>query len=134
MPAALERLCEEERELADSTISFDGSPGLDSLGQEVAVQLYRIAREAIVNARQHAGADRVTVRLEAEDGRVMLTVRDDGVGPPSQGFADGVGVRLMQYRADLIGASFHIGPADEGGTVVRCELKVAPGEGGESDL
>ena len=133
LPAALERLCEEEKKLADSTISFEGSPDADSLDREVAVHLYRIAREAIMNARKHAGADRVTVRLKVEDGRVILTVRDDGVGPPSEGFADGVGVRLMRYRADLIGGSFRIGLADGGGTVVRCEVATARQVGDDAE-
>jgi hypothetical protein len=57
--------------------------------------------------------------LQAEDGQVVLTVRDDGDGPPMDGrleeVSKGFGARLMRYRADLIGGSFRLGPADGGG-------------------
>jgi len=122
LPAALRALCKDEEGLAEWTISFQGDAGPVPIDRNVAAHLYRIAREAVVNARKHAGADHVEMKLEAEAGPVVLTVRDNGAGPPAEGFSDGLGVRLMRYRADLIGASFWIGPAEDGGTVVRCEV------------
>ena len=50
-------------------------------------------------------------------------MRDDGVGL-SQGRGDGkgMGLRIMEYRAGLIGAALHVGPATGGGTRVTCTL------------
>jgi two-component system CheB/CheR fusion protein len=111
--------------------------GAVSLDRDVAVHLYRIAREALANARQHADANHVDVALQAEDGQVVLTVRDDGVGPPMDGrleeVSKGLGVRLMRYRADLLGASLHVRPAEGSGTVVRCEVPTATDTGEEAD-
>ena len=82
----------------------------------------------------------------APDRAIVLRVRDDGMGIPdeiatdlkseakapperkgrgmSEGMNDGIGLHLMTYRADLIGADLSIGTGEEGGTVVRCELPV----------
>lgn len=77
------------------------------------------------------------VALQAEDGQVVLTVRDDGDGPPMDGrleeVSKGFGARLMRYRADLIGGSFRLGPADGGGTVVRCEVATPRRVGGDAE-
>jgi len=131
LPAALRTLCNEQQELSEPSYLVETALGDDRLGRslddEVAVHLYRIVREAILNARQHADAERVTVGLETEGDRLLVTVHDDGIGPPPEGFSEGRGVRLMRYRADLIGASFRIGTADGGGTLVRCELPLALG-------
>lgn len=89
------------------------------------VAAYRIAAEAILNARKHSGASRVVLRL-ALDGAAMrrmlrpgermlrVEVVDDGRGMPADAEA-GVGVRSMRERAEELGGSFRI-TADPGGT------------------
>lgn len=124
----------------------------------VAGHLYRIAQEAVRNAVAHADASLVDVYLNvssatgSQDGapkKIVLRVQDDGTGLPddvcgvlaqtdtadsrtctatdSSGF--GIGVHLMQYRADLIGARLTIESTKGKGTTVTCELPVeAEGE------
>ena len=109
-----------------------------------ARHLYRIAQEAISNAIEHAGANRVDVTLHRTGGSVHLEVRDDGVGVPEeltevgdpvpvQDRAElarrGMGLYGMRYRADLIGATLAIRREEGGGTVVRCVLP--DGSGGQ---
>jgi two-component system CheB/CheR fusion protein len=87
------------------------------------MHLYRIAREAIVNAREHADPNEIQVDLRRREDDLVLRVRDNGVGlPENLDEAEGLGVRTMRYRANLIGASltFETGPGGE--TVVRCAL------------
>ena len=89
-----------------------------------AVHLYRIAQEAINNAIKHGEARKITVELAAMNAQVILTVTDDGCGlPKGVGKARGMGLRVMNYRAGMIGANVTIESPPEGGTVVRCVVQ-----------
>ncbi|MHA3771700.1 sensor histidine kinase [Verrucomicrobiota bacterium sgz303538] len=91
---------------------------------EAALQLYRIAQEAISNAIRHGKATEVLVYLEAlEDSRARLVIRDNGHGirlPLPRN--SGLGLRIMQYRAGLLGAHVDIHPVESGGTEVVCSF------------
>ncbi len=90
----------------------------------VATQVFYIAREAITNALRHAKPRSIEVELKGEEDSVVLRVRDDGIGMPSERPLDGgIGLRIMHYRARLIGAVLEIGPGEGCGTVVTCLLK-----------
>jgi signal transduction histidine kinase len=87
--------------------------------------LYRIAQEAVTNAVKHARAGEISIGLSAGGGKLTLTVSDDGVGI-QRVRSDGVGLRIMRYRAWAIGASLAIESGLERGTLVRCTLRHAP--------
>lgn len=88
-------------------------------------QLYWIAQEAVANARRHGEADEIVLRLGSEGGDFILEVEDDGVGfNPSGTDEEGLGLRSMRHRADLLGADFTIESSPEEGTHVRCRLPV----------
>ncbi|MBS0375729.1 MAG: PAS domain-containing protein [Proteobacteria bacterium] len=82
--------------------------------------LYRIAQESLTNAARHAGARTVTVQLTVRDRRVQLAVSDDGRGL-APGSTTGVGLKIMRYRANMLGGELQIGPGAEGrGTRIAC--------------
>jgi PAS domain S-box-containing protein len=93
-----------------------------------ATQLFRIVQEAINNAAKHARAREIAIELKTDDSQITFEVRDDGVGIPDDGIpgdrerTTGMGLRIMHHRAEVIGATLNIGPADGGGTVVACSL------------
>jgi len=89
---------------------------------EVANHLYRIAQEAITNALKHGRPQHIWVELAAGDNHISLSVRDDGAGLPVDRVFEGLGQRIMKYRARLMGATLVIGPAEQGGTLVSCTL------------
>lgn len=92
----------------------------------VGIHFYRIAREAMVNAAKHARAERITVSLSRRGGRVRLSVEDNGVGITRDRMrAGGMGLRIMEYRARMIGADIRIGSAGPRGTLVSCEMDEA---------
>ena len=93
------------------------APGLD-------LTAYRIVQEALTNARRHAGARRVLVRLERRPAGLEVLVRDDGSGPT--GGAPGHGLIGMRERVALYGGTLEAGAADGGGFRVRAWL---PAEG-----
>lgn len=89
----------------------------------VATHLYRIAQESVYNAIRHGKAKWIAIHLQTDNDRIALGVKDDGVGLPRQpGKHDGMGLRVMQYRAGMIGGSLVVQRAPEGGTAVVCSL------------
>ena len=92
-----------------------------------AVHLYRIAQEAVNNAVKHGCAKNIFVTLNTQNNQVELTVQDDGCGLPKSGpKATGMGLRVMNYRASMIGATVSIGSAPTCGTLVRCVVSNRP--------
>jgi len=90
---------------------------------EVATHLYRIAQEAISNAIRHGRATRIEIGLAAVGERVHLAVRDNGRGLPRMpNRKKGMGLRIMQYRAGIIGGSLVIQNEPTGGTTVGCSV------------
>ena len=72
---------------------------------------------------KHAKPTRVRVRLAATGQKVILTVRDNGVGiRPRTNPGRGMGMHVMQYRANAIGGSLLIRQSPRGGTEVVCTV------------
>lgn len=95
-------------------------PALGDLAPATGAALYRIAQEAVTNARRHAkGATGVTVVVAPEGDRVRLRVSDDGA-PASAG--SGFGLLGMTERADLLGGTCQAGPTPGGGWQVVASL------------
>jgi len=89
-----------------------------------ANHLYRIAQEAVNNARRHGRATMVLLRLESEGEEVIFAVEDNGTGLPKPLPENGgMGLSVMQYRARMIGGQWRIGPRPEGGTIVACSFQ-----------
>ena len=119
------------RELASTTERFHGIPVTVEDGDHspvgdarVATQLFRIAQEAVTNAVKHATASAITIGLQSAPGEVRLEVKDNGTGITGRK-SDGLGLRIMMYRAVSIGATLSIEPAASGGTTVTCRLRPA---------
>jgi signal transduction histidine kinase len=88
-----------------------------------ATHLYRIAQEAINNAIKHGKAGRVVISLKPSGDRVVLTVVDDGLGISGELKGNtGIGLRIMKYRADMVGATLEVRRANGHGTVVACSF------------
>jgi len=90
------------------------------------VHLYRIAQEAISNAVRHGCASRVTISLSAVDGEGLLSISDNGAGfvEPAKDH-DGMGLRIMKYRAGMIGGALEVGQGSTYGVVVSCRFRPA---------
>jgi PAS domain S-box-containing protein len=94
----------------------------------VATHLYYIAQEAVQNAVKHAQATRIIISLTEEQSRIHLKVSDNGKGMPPHPESGGIGLQIMQYRANIIGAAFNTASNPEAGTTVHVSLD-APGAG-----
>lgn len=123
-------LAELARRVGRSTgidIEYSEDLGCARCRNEHLVQFFRIAQEAVSNAVKHARPECVDIALCCgPDRRLVLTVRDDGLGrqaaAPSSG---GLGLRIMAYRANMIRATLSIEDVAGGGTMVACSLACA---------
>ena len=107
-------------------------PGVRVDDPRSAVELFRIAQEAVNNALKHAEASEIRIALHQQGPQLVLEVEDDGTGfDEKPSWSSGMGLRVMRYRAKITGATLTIGPAPAGGTLARCVLPLlAPGRTG----
>lgn len=114
--ADLERLASDAGPAVDLEISGD----TDSLPPPVSAAVYRLAQEAITNARRHArNATRIEVRIVADDDSVHLRVSDDGdPGQRPEAGSPGYGLAGMIERASLLGGTCSAGPDTSRGWTV----------------
>jgi two-component system, LuxR family, sensor kinase FixL len=120
--SALHELATRTEELCGKSCAFL-CPIPTVVSAHTGVHLYRIAQEAVGNAVKHSDAQHIEIRLMATKQGLALEVRDDGIGipkkvpPPS-----GMGLRTMQYRAQVISGSLVVQTKPGGGTTIRCEV------------
>jgi two-component system sensor histidine kinase UhpB len=126
LESALRSLGAEFERSSGVPVRLDIGGDLDRLGSDVELVLYRVAQEGLTNVARHSGASHAQLALLAEDGGVVLEIRDDGRGGDLH---EGAGIRGMRERALLIGARLTVENAVAGGTVVRLALRDAA-EGG----
>lgn len=119
LPAALDELAER----MPVGINFRWPRGRRIiLKPETALHLYRITEEAVANAVKHAEAKNVTIELDLLDGETLLAIEDDGKGFRRNSTSDGMGLRNIDYRANVIGAALTIAQRAGGGTRIECRL------------
>ena len=97
------------------------------LPPRIESELFRIAQEAVTNARKHAGASNLWVECTTDPPEAALTVRDDGAGL-ARGRDDSYGMAIMRERASRIGAELDISDASDrnGGHGTQVTVRVAP--------
>ncbi|MGN6219698.1 MAG: histidine kinase [Microbacterium sp.] len=87
----------------------------------VAAAVFRLAQEAVTNARRHGhGVRRIDIDVNITADGLQLTVDDDGKGAAST--APGYGIRGMQERAAMLGGRCEAGPRPDGGWRVAVSL------------
>jgi PAS domain S-box-containing protein len=92
-----------------------------ALDEANATHLYLIAQEAILNAVKHGDARSILVTMSTTHDVVSLVISDDGVGIASQPrMGPGMGLKIMEYRASVMGGSLQIKQRKGGGTRVHC--------------
>ena len=102
------------------------SENLPPLSAELELVIYRVAQEALTNVLRHAGASRCVIGLESADGRIELSVSDDGAGIPERVEGQAFGIEGMRERALLVGGSLAIEPGSGKGTTVRLSVPLEP--------
>jgi signal transduction histidine kinase len=116
-------------------VDYEEGLGTERLPGEAETALYRVAQEALTNARKHADTTTARVRLMHRGERVRLEVRDFGCGfepsaaPGGAGPGERVGINGMRERTTLLGGGFEIRSRPGEGTTVVAEVPLPPSEG-----
>jgi PAS domain S-box-containing protein len=115
LAANIRRNCRVATNVNADTPSF-------AVSAPAAAQLYRIVQEALHNAVEHGCARKVQIDLAVDSDNMVLTVRDDGKGFDGSLASNGMGLRIMRYRAQCIGGSCEVQSNRAEGTVVTCRV------------
>jgi signal transduction histidine kinase len=94
-----------------------------ALPQAAVKQLYKIAQEAVTNAIKHGKAKKVDMNLSTSNGDLIMTIRNDGEPfPETLGLKNRMGLRIMHYRAHVIGGTVSVKGQGEHGAIVTCSV------------
>lgn len=118
-PAGLAALVEPAR-ARGLTVTTRVDVPARSLDATIDAAAYRIVQESLANVLLHSGAERAVVRLAVADGRLRITVHDDGRG--AAGRTNGAGIAAMHERATLLGGHLSAHDAPDGGFAVVADL------------
>ncbi len=128
LPEALRELAAQVRETTGLACHYAGPQQFELPLAEQARHLFRIAQEGVANVLRHAEATAVQIRLEPQEHGLVLQVLDDGRGVQAPAAQRGrLGLHIMAYRADALGARLYVRRRSGGGTEVRCELALPDG-------
>ena len=101
----------------------------DSVPVALKITIYRVLQEAMNNVSRHSRASEISISLKEEDGRLHLTIRDNGVGfdteppAPQEGFDRGLGLASMKERTELSSGRFSIESRPGFGTTILASWK-----------
>ncbi len=121
--AAVRELCMDTEKIFGVECKFSSDPDFTVKDTFTATHLYYIIREAVNNAMRHGEAKHVDIMMKKTDKGITAVIKDDGSGFDPDNAERGLGLNLMQYRADVIGGSVEISSSPGKGTEISCFLK-----------
>jgi two-component system sensor kinase FixL len=121
--SALHELAENTKGIFNADCEFRCDLPVLLNDQTVASQLFRIAQEAVSNAIRHGKARQIVIQLKEQRGKILVSVSDNGSGfPQAIAQAKGMGLRIMQSRAGMIGGTLVLENNPWGGARVVCAV------------
>lgn len=121
---ALQDFCEGINKTGKLSVRLDGTAAVAEvmLGDETALALYRVLTELISNTIRHSGAGTVILGLSVAEGCLLIDYRDDGTGFAPAPEHKGMGLRNIESRLDMIGATYVMDNSNTGGFHTRITL------------
>ncbi|MDI1311126.1 PAS domain S-box protein [Prosthecobacter sp.] len=126
---ALQLLAETVRTNFRTPCLCEVDAGISIQNNDIEAHLFRIAQEAVNNALRHGKPSEVKLSLQhVSQTECELRIEDDGAGlkKTKGGKSSGIGVRVMDYRANLIGARLTVKAKPRRGVVVSCRFPYEP--------
>lgn len=109
------------------SVELDLAPVEPAPERDVDRAAYRVVRESLTNVLRHAGPTTAQVCVGRVENRLVVRVRDHGVGAPDDGAVEGRGLVGMRTRVEAAGGSFTAGTVVDGGFQVMAELPLPEG-------
>lgn len=123
--SALQQWASEVEELFHIDCRFECEDPVLDLDETCATHLYHVAQEAAHNAIRHGRATHIVIGLSAGEEEGALSVLDNGCGiQQSRTNEPGIGLRIMKYRAGIVGGALRVEPAADRGTLVTCTFSM----------
>ena len=116
---ALTDMCDMIAKTADTRFTIAVCDRLGDLTDETCLNIYRIAHEAVTNALRHGKATHIHLSLQRQDHQCILDIINNGI-PMSGPLRYGLGLKLIQQRAELLNAAFFLEPTQQQKTRFRC--------------
>lgn len=119
--------------LQKAGFDFEISGDLPRLSSDKEIMIFRIIQEVFNNIIKHAGASRIIVQLQEFSDQIRIIIQDNGRGfdkivmETENNSRTGLGIRNMENRAKMIGASIQFSSAPGGGTLVTLTHNINPG-------
>jgi signal transduction histidine kinase len=98
------------------------SGDLENLSEAQKTSIYRVVQEALTNCARHAKAKQVKVLLQAQDGRTVVEIRDDGAGFNPRTRSAGLGLLGIGERVEALDGKLAINSQPGRGTMIRIEI------------
>ena len=124
LEASLEQLAASTSDIFSINCVFHCPRHIPINDNSLATHLYYIAKESIHNAIEHGKSSKIVMELLNNNGIISLSILDDGIGIKDTTKVGGIGLRIMHYRARMIGASLRIESEPSGGTLVTCTFNL----------
>jgi PAS domain S-box-containing protein len=123
LSAALCKLAAETQDMFGVNCRLQTNLEHCALPADVSIALYRIAQQALTNSIQHGRAKDITIELQTLDGHLILRVHDNGSGfNPAVTPQEGMGLRIMEYRARSLGGTLTVQSEPFQGAVIACRI------------
>ena len=110
---------------AEIVLAYESGEASERHTADLETGVYRIVQEALTNAGKHGEAARATVSVVEQDGRISITVRDDGHGFETTASTSGFGLAGMRERVELLGGELALTSRVGQGTTVSATLPIA---------
>lgn len=127
LQAALQQLSNNLERFFAVSSEVEADQSIKIQDQTAATHLYRIAQEATTNSIKHGGATKIKIALTQKRSVITLQVKDNGKGF-KKAENTGMGLRVMQHRARMIGANLDITSAPGKGTTITCSMEKRSGK------
>lgn len=124
-PDALRALAERKIWQTPCRVRFEGDITIDN--DKTACEIFRIVREAVINANKHARATEVLLEASRRKREIVFSVTDNGIGMKrrQREKGGGLGFHIMHYRAKSIGARLEVESPRRGGTRLAVYLPLS---------
>ena len=125
--AALDWQCTEfEKRTGIKTSFLSGAENI-KLPAEISTGLFRIFQESLTNVARHAGATKMSTKLDIENGEILLTIKDNGKGFLITGIENKktLGILGMRERVSLMGGEFKLFSIPGKGTEIKVSVPVS---------
>jgi signal transduction histidine kinase len=122
---ALQALCDKLGQNTDIKITFTKNLADERFPSEIELTLYRMAQELFGNAVKHSKATAIQLLITKEDGWLVMSFSDNGIGFDMDNVTHGFGIKNLQSRAQLINGKIHTYTKPQAGTLTTIKVMLS---------